>query len=367
MPKRIFAASTATTMLNLIVQFSISFFLTSYIVEVLGEEEYGFFTLANNIVNYALIITTALNSMSSRFIGYELHNGRKENALKYYSSVFCGNVVFSLLLIIPAIIGVVYLQYLINIPAEIVGQVKLLFIVVFLTLCCNLIFAVFGGIYTIKNRLDVLGIVNICSNVTKAVVLVLLYWLLKPSILYMGIAALVAALVVGLFNYTNKNRYCPELKFDFKDVNFKSIKTIVLSGIWNSLNQLSTTLLHGFDLLLANLFVSSVAMGVLSVANTLPGMVSVCVSALAALYMPKFLEYFSHEDYDSLLKEAKNSVRFMTVISCVPMGFLIAFGKPFFDLWTPSTDTTMAYILSLFVILPQFSGGAINSFNYLYG
>ena len=102
MPKRIFAASTATTMLNLIVQFSISFFLTSYIVEVLGEEEYGFFTLANNIVNYALIITTALNSMSSRFIGYELHNGRKENARKYYSSVLCGDVVFSLLLIISS-------------------------------------------------------------------------------------------------------------------------------------------------------------------------------------------------------------------------------------------------------------------------
>ena len=43
MIKRRFASSAFATMLNLIIQFSISFFLTSYIVETLGEEEYGFF------------------------------------------------------------------------------------------------------------------------------------------------------------------------------------------------------------------------------------------------------------------------------------------------------------------------------------
>lgn len=366
MIKRRFASSAFATMLNLIIQFSISFFLTSYIVETLGEEEYGFFSLANNIVNYALIITSALNSMSARFIGYELHNGRTDKALKYYASVLFGNIIFSVLLIIPALLGVIYLQHLINIPANIVREVKLLFLIVFVSLCCNLIFAVFGGVYTIKNRMDVLGVINICANVTKALVLVAMYWLLKPSIIYMGIATLVAALVLGLGNLINKKRYCPELKFSIKNVNGASVKEILVSGIWNSLNQLSITLLHGLDLLLANLMVSSVAMGVLSVANTLPGVITTCISALAALYMPKFLEYFSHDDYGALLKEAKNSIRFMTVISCIPIGFLIAFGQPFFRLWTPSTDTQMVYNLSLLVILPQFSGGAINSFNYLY-
>ncbi len=366
MSNKNFASSAITTMINLIIQFSISFFLTSYIVETLGGEEYGFFSLANNIVNYALIVTSALNSMSARFIGVELHKGRTDNALKYYSSVLFGNVIFSAILILPALFGIIYLQYLINIPTDMVNTVKLLFLIVFLTFCINLTFAVFGGVYTIKNRMDVLGIVNICSNVVKAILLVLMYLLLKPSILYMGIATLVAAVVVGLGGWFNKKKFCPELKFSFKDVKFNNVKEIISSGIWNSINQLSITLLHGLDLLLANLLVSEVAMGVLSIANTLPGVITACISALSALYMPKYLEGFANSDYTSLLKESKNSVRFMTVITCIPLGFLIAFGSAFFRLWTPSTDNTMVYLLSLLVILPQFSGGAINSFNYLY-
>lgn len=54
------------------VNFVISFFLTPYIVETVGKEAYGFVSLGNNFVNYASLITVALNSMASRFITIEI-------------------------------------------------------------------------------------------------------------------------------------------------------------------------------------------------------------------------------------------------------------------------------------------------------
>ena len=366
MKRRQFTWNTITTMLNLIIQFGLSFFLTSYLVRTVGDVAYGFFTMANTVINYALIVTNALNSMSARFIGIGIHSKNIDKACYYYSSVFFADLLFALSILVPSSMAIYHLDSLINIPIELVREVKILFFIVFLNMCCNVIFSVFGCIYTIKNRIDILSILQIVSNLIKATLLIFLYSLFKTSIVYLGIATLVATLVVAGGNIFFIKKYLPELKLSIHLAKLKQKKEIISSGIWNSFNQLSITLLNGLDLIVANLMVSAQAMGALSIANTIPGVISTCISALANLFTPKFLEYYSHGDYRKLLIEVKESIKFMTVISSMPISFLIAFGVPFFELWTPDTDIRLVYTLSVLVLLPQFSGGAINSMNYLY-
>ena len=366
MRQRQFAFNTAATLLNLLIHFSISFFLTSHLVETVGDVAYGFFTLANTVVNYALIVTDALNSMSARFIGYEVHNGKYEGANRFYSSVLIGDLVFAGIIFVPSCIAIYFLEDIVNIPTDLVQDVKILFLIVFINMCLNVVCSVFACVYTIKNRLDLSASIQTVSNIVKAILLIILYGLFKPSIVFLGTATLLATVVVCIGNVRFFKKHMPQLKLSLKSVKFSAIKEIVLSGLWNSLNQLSLTLLNGLDLLVTNLMVSAQAMGVLSLASTIPAVISSCISSLANLFTPKFLEHYSHNDTKSLLGEVKNSIRFMTVISCMPISALIAFGVPFFKLWVPDTDIDMLYKLTLLVILPQFSGAAIQSMNYLY-
>ena len=53
---------------SFLVSFGISFFVTPYVTNKLGSDAYGFITLADNFVNYASLITIALNSMASRLL-----------------------------------------------------------------------------------------------------------------------------------------------------------------------------------------------------------------------------------------------------------------------------------------------------------
>lgn len=361
-----FTMNTVATMFNLIIQFGLNFFLTSYLVREVGATAYGFFTMANTVVNYALIITNALNSMSARFIGIGVHNNDSDSASHYFSSVFWGDFIFSLIILLPSCMAIFHLENIINIPIDLIHDVKVLFLIVFFNMCGNVVFAVFGCVYTIKNRLDVLSILQIISNLIKVCLLVFLYTLFDASIVYLGIATLATTLVVAGGNIFFTKKYLCNLKLSIHYANLKQIKKITASGIWNSFNQLSVTLLNGLDLVIANLMINAEAMGVLSISNTIPGVISTCISTLANLFTPKFLEYYSHGDYKKLLEEVRGSIRFMTVISCMPISFLIAFGVPFFKLWTPNTNIPMLYTLSILVLLPQFSGGAINSMNYLY-
>ena len=361
-----FVSNTIATMVNLLIQFGLNFFLTSYLISSVGSTAYGFFTMANTVVNYALIITTALNSMAARFIGIGVHNNDMEKARKFYSSVFAGDFAFSLIVLLPSSLAILNLENLINIPIELVRDVKVLFFIVFLNMCCNIVFSVFGCVYTIKNRLDISSLLQMTSNIVKSILLVILYAKFQPSIVFLGIATLVATMIVAMGNVHFTRKLLPDLYFDIKVAKLSSMLEIMASGIWNLINQLSITLLNGLDLVIANLMVSAEAMGYLSVANTLPGVISTFISALSNMFTPNFLKHYSHGDYEQLYGEVKNSIRFMTVISCMPISFLIAFGIPFFRLWTPNTDIRTVYVLSILVLLPQLTGGSINSMNYLY-
>ena len=363
---RQFALNTISTSLNLVIQFGINFFLTSYLVRTVGSTTFGFWGLANSVVNYALIITTALNSMSARYIGIDYHRKNMRAASGYFSSVFVADLLFALIILLPSCVAIYFIDRLISVPADIVGEVKTLFYIVFFNMCFNVVFAVFSCVFTIKNRLDILSVISIVSNVIKALILILLYWLFRPSIVYLGTATLCATILVAVTSVIYTKRLTPELKLNYAYSSLKSVKTVVASGIWNSLNQLSIVLLQGLDLLIANLFVSAAAMGLISVAVMIPGVISTCIFTLANVFTPRFLELYSLNKFDELFHDLKNSIKFLTLISCVPIGFLVAFGLPFYQLWTPTTDVRTVYYLSILVLLPLFSGGAISSTNYLY-
>lgn len=366
MSRRQFAINSGASTLNLFIQFSVNFFLTGYLVARLGSTAYGFFALACTVVNYATIISNALNSMSARFVGYEYFNNNLKGAIKYYSSVLYGDMAFVAILLLPAIVFLFNIDGFIDIPPDLENDVKLLFLLVFLNLCVSVGGAVFSIVYVIKDRLDLSSVREIVSNLLRAGILVALYSIFDTSIVYLGIASLTAAVYVLTVNYYASRKLMPEIRPDFRSVKIGAIGEIAGAGIWNSLNQLSILLLHGLDLLICNKMVSPLAMGYLSVATTLPNAVSSCISSFSYIFTPRFLEHFSHHNFEALVADVRNSIKFMTVISCIPITFLVGFGLPFYRLWTPNTDVNTVFLLSVLVVLPNFTGAAINSVNFLY-
>lgn len=366
MSRKQFAINAGANTLNLIIQFAINFLLTGYLVRALGSTAYGYFTLACSVVGYATIISNALNSMSARFVGYEYFNNNIKGAIRYYSSVLYGDIFFVAVISVPALILILGLENYITVPPELLSDVKKLFLLVFLNLCISIGGAIFSIVYVIKNRLDMSSVRTMVSNILRALILLAMYSMFNPSIVYLGYASIAASLYVLIANISSSRKRLPEIRPAFRAMSWKAIKEIVMSGMWNSFNQLSIVLLHGLDLLICNQTVGPVAMGYLAIAGTMPNAVTSCVSSFGYLFTPQLLEHFSRKQFTLLVLDLKNSIKFMTVISCIPISFLIGFGQQFYSLWTPGTDVSVVYLLSVCVILPHFTGSTINSVNYLY-
>ena len=83
--KRQLTINLVAQIIALAVNLFISFYVTPYIIEMVGVDAYGFVGLSNEFIGYAQIITVALNSMASRFITIRIHENDYENANKYFN------------------------------------------------------------------------------------------------------------------------------------------------------------------------------------------------------------------------------------------------------------------------------------------
>lgn len=240
---------------------AISFFLTPYLVSKIGKEAYSFYPLANNFVNYMGIVTIALNSMGSRFITVALTQGDRKKANEYYFSILVSNIILAAVLAIPMAGIVMFLQYILNIPGNILVSVKVLFSLVFLSMLVNLLTNVFGVAVFSQNRMDLSSISDILVGVSRVLLYLFLFGCFKADLAFVGVVSLVVAIITCIIQYIYTRKLLPFMEYSRVYYNWQAVKEVLASGVWNSVNQIGSVLLSTVGLMLCNILVGGICCG----------------------------------------------------------------------------------------------------------
>ncbi len=332
------------------VTIGINFFLTPYIVDTLGQEAYGFIGLANNFVQYATIVTSALNSMAGRFISVEYHRGDIKKATRIFNSVFVADLLIAVVMLVGSALFVSYIDVFLDVPVHLVNDVKITFALTFLTYVISIITAIFTTAPYVKNRLEINSIRTIISSLIKVAVIVGLFSLLDAKLYFVALATLASGIFLLLANVTVTKRIMPEIKTNLRDFEFKAVRVLIASGVWMSLAQLSNTLLSGLDLLICNVTLGATLMGLMSIAKTVPQSIAVLISTLAGVFAPHYTILYAKGDMKGLIKEVNFTSKIMSFILTVPIAGFMVFGNEFYTLWqrkqTPE-EISMIQIISV--------------------
>lgn len=350
--KRLFINMIANA-LAFVVQFGINFFLTPYIVSTLGSEAYGFIPMINTITGYATILTVALDSMSARFITIEFTKKNIEKANIYYNSVLIADTVLALLLSVPAVFLILNVNNILNIPLRLLADVQLTFSLTFLAFFINLFFAVIGVCFYIKNRVDLSAKRGIEANVIRAIFLIVLFSILNPRIYFIAFTGLMVTIYTVACNFYYNRKLTPELTIDTSKFRLSAVKEMLASGVWNSISQLSTTLLTGLDLVIANIFLGAVQSGEYSLVKTVPNFIIQFMIVVLSAFVPEFNILYAKGKNSELLDSVSFSLRIMGYCITIPICFLIVFGADFFHAWVPTQNSELLQNLSVLVLLPM--------------
>lgn len=337
----------------------IAFVLTPYLINTLGKETYSFYPIANNFVAYMCILTNALNSMSSRFVTVSIVKNQMDDARKYVSSILFSNIIMGAVLLVPMTLIVIFIDAIMNVPLNIVASIRILFAFVFASMLVNIISSVFGVATFVKNRIDLRSAMQLVSGFLKIVLFYVLFKFFSPTIVYVGVVALVVAVSESVFQQYYFGKLLSDIKISIKYFSKSHVKAILSSGSWNSVNAIGALLLTSSSIVMANIIYGASAGGVYSIVNTVPLFINGIISMLVGVFAPMVTYSYAQGNKNELLHSVEKAQSMIGFFSCSVLIVFLCLSRYFFSLWTPTEDADLLFKLSIVTVVPHFFIGCL--------
>ncbi len=329
-----FVLNMCSSILAFLINIGLQFIITPILTKQIGDEAYGFITIANDFTSYASIFATILNSVAARYIGVELHKKNNDKAQEYYNSILFGNFIISFVLVALSGIFIWKFDTFLNISSDIYQDVVILFILTFTNYIISIIVSLFSVSAYVSNRLDLTSIRTIISNIIKLVCIIFLFVVLPAvKVYYLAIATILSTIYIGFSNARLSKKLIPELKWVKGKHKLRLIYDLIKTGVWMTVNNLSNVLSGNIVTVLINIYISSSKAGFYSVARTLPNCANSFVYTLYNIFVPTYLKLYAEGKKQELVDYAKFSIKIMTFILGVPFVVVCILGTEFIGLW----------------------------------
>lgn len=348
------------TIIGFVINTVVSFLLAPYVIQKLGLEAYGFVSLGSQFVNYVAIAGIALNSMASRFISIQIHQGNWENANRYFSSVWVANLALIGFLTLPAFVLIYFLNDILNVSPALLQDVQILFIFLFINYFLGTAFSAFTVSTFVTKKLYLKSWREIEGRLLYAGLLVLLFTYVTPNVYFIGLATSITALYTAAFNWHYIRKFLPQVRVSLQGFNMTTVKELISSGIWNTVIHLGQILTQGLDLLIVNLLLGATLMGTLALSKTIPVMFISLVGMIAGVFAPTYTMHYANGNRTELLASVRYSMKVLGVIVNVPVAVFAAFGEAFYQLWLPTQNAAELHQLSVLAMLTVVVSGPIN-------
>ena len=203
----------------------------------------------------------------------------------------------------------------------------------------------------ITNNFYLRSLKSAFSAIMRASVIILLYSVFPPFAFFVAVAGVVMTLVSITCEFCFKRKLLPQLRVKFSYFNIKKIKTLISSGIWNTVSSCGNILLEGLDILIANIFISPIASGIFALSKIIPNMLNQIAGSITSTFGPPLIYLYVDAKISKIKAVTSKNIKLISIIASIPIGVTIVMGSSFFKLWVPSqNENELAQLSSLALI-----------------
>jgi membrane protein EpsK len=304
-----------------------------FLVHHLGPAAYGLIPLSTALTSYMALITLALNSAVSRYLTIALEKEEHSRANLIFNTSFWGSLVLTAVLFVPAALGVIYLDRLINIPAGFTAEARWLFIGTAAAFLLNEIKTPFDVSSFARNRFELRNLVAVAELLTRYGLVVLLFYVLQPRVSLVGFAILCGTVVSTFGAIWLWKILTPTLRVRVGDFDGEVLRNLANTGGWVVINQIGAILYLQIDVLVANRLFGPEQSGSYAAMLQLPYLIRLLGTTIAAVFSPTVLYYFARNDLDGLMAFLRRTIKCMGFMLALPIGLMSGFSEPLLRLW----------------------------------
>lgn len=296
------AKNTILLYLRSLVVLVISLYTSRVILQVLGVEDYGIYSVVGGIIGLLGFMNNSMQATYQRYFNVSL--GQRNNSmlqLDFQASMTIQSVLCIIVLILGETAGVWWLENKMVIPESRMVAARWIYQVSILSFLLSVLSAPFGAMITAFEKMHVYAIISIVDSVLRLVIVLALPFFLYDRLIIYSLLLL----AVGLFDCVFYATYCKKTIPD-TIIKFSKDKSLLMqmtsfSG-WSMFGTVAYTLKDVGVNLVLNMFFGPIVNAARGVAMQVNNAVNQFVSSFQTAFRPQLTQSYASGDKEYMEK-----------------------------------------------------------------
>ena len=347
-------AGAALNYVSICLNMVVGLIYTPYMLRMLGQSEYGLYSLAASIIAYLTVLDLGFGNAIVRYTAKFRAEGKQKEQEEMFGMFFLLYIGIGVIAMAAGSFLSLNVETLFSrsMTETEVERTRIMLWLMTFNLAFTFPMSVWGSIMTAYERFVFQRIVSIIRSVLNPVVIVLL--------LVIGYKAVAMVVVTTIFNVLTllinwwycKNRL--SIKIRFARFKWGFLKEVSIYSFWIFLNAIMDRIYWSTGQFVLGIYKGSVAIAVYAVAIQLQSMYMMFSTAIASVFLPKVTSMVTKGTTDEEISNLFiRTGRLQYIVMAYILSAFIVFGRQFIGLWA-GTDYKDAYFITLMFFIPLF-------------
>lgn len=337
----------------LIINSLISILYTPIMLNLLGQSEYGLYSLANSATGYIGVLNFGLGNAVIRYTAKYKALNDEESCSRIYGMFFR---MYFVLAFIALMVGLILTLNSSNIFGGSLtdyelNKLKVLMSIVTLNLSLGIGLGLFSVIVLAHEKFIFQKLVVILGSIVSPFVML--------PLLIMGydtVAMVIITTIINLVTILLNAFYCfriLKIKIKFKKIENSLFREVIVFSSYIFLNLIISKLYDTTDQVILGIYSGTAAVSIYAIGTMFTGYFSGFSSAISNVFLSKVTRMITKEVANEELSNLFiriGRVQYI-VISFALSGFIV-FGKEFIILWV-GKDYELSYIIAIIILIPM--------------
>lgn len=327
------AKNTAYMYIRMFVLMLISLYTSRLVLQILGVEDYGIYSLVGSIVAMFNSLRTIFSSSTQRFLNYEMGCGNMEKLQLIFNMSLIINLLISIIFIlITEFAGIYFFEYKANISFERIYAAKIVFQLSLISAVLHIMTTSYDALIIAHEKMSFFAYMSIFEGVLKLIIVYLLTISPFDKLIFYAFLYLVVALLVLIINAI----YC---HYSFIECKLKRqwdhsyLKNMIGFAGWNFLgNTVYALNQHGLNIVL-NIFGGPIVNAAKGISYQINSMVTQIMNNIVVVFNPYCIKTYASGDLEkttNLIYLFSKLMFFILLLISIP---LILMTKEILSLW----------------------------------
>ncbi|APC49613.1 teichoic acid transporter [Virgibacillus halodenitrificans] len=338
--------------LSIFITILIALLYTPVIIRLLGQSEYGLYSLIGSVAAYFSILDLGLGNTIVRYTSRNRAIGDKK-AESNLNGMFL--LLYSFIGFLTIVIGIIIYNTIDNIFAASLStselyKAKIMIVILIINFALSFPLAVFGSIMQAYERFVVVKLVAIVRSLMAPIIIL--------PILFLGYGSVSMVLITTLVNISCllfNVFYCLKhlkIKFYIGKMDFRLLKEILGYSFFVFLGVIVDQINWNTDQFILGAIAGTVPVAVYAIAMQFIKLYKQFSTSISGLFLPRASIMVANNSSNEEITESMIKYgRIQYIIMAYILTGFILFGRPFINVWA-GTNYDNAYYISLIIMIP---------------